>query len=198
MTLDVTLIQDKCLDFQSYVSLIGKLYAEGKTTGNEQSEDMLHYTELNLHRMRRVEKTFSGTEELINAIENYPTPLTFLVLTEGWCGDSAQIVPALNEICKLSNPKFILKLCLRDENPEIMDQFLTNGARAIPKLIALNPVGEIAFIWGPRPKTAQDLVITLKGNPETAATFKEELHKWYAKDRSKSIMAEIATLLKKS
>ncbi len=183
------------MDYDTYVSLIKELFAQGKTTGHDQSADMLTYTELNLHRMHRVEKTFVLTEKLKNAIFNYPEKLTWLVITEGWCGDSAQIVPALNEICKESNGKFTARYCLRDENPEVMDQFLTNGARAIPKLVALKNDGNVAFSWGARPATAQELVVTMKNNPETAATFKEELHKWYAKDRSKSIQDEIANVL---
>ena len=62
---------------------------------------------------------------------------TLLVLAEGWCGDAAQILPVINKIAEYSS-LIDLKVVCRDENPELMDQFLTNGSKSIPKVIIID------------------------------------------------------------
>jgi hypothetical protein len=121
----------KSIDYNSYRATIDKLFKEGKSTGPIQSEDLLHYTELNIHRMNRVEKTVQLTDALKNILSKVSSPQIWLVISEGWCGDAAQIVPVFSLIEK-QFPSIQLKLLFRDENLELMDQFLTNGSRSIP------------------------------------------------------------------
>ena len=121
-----------------------------------------------------------------------------MVLTEAWCGDSAQNLPVIAEIAKLNPEKIKLYIVLRDENPELMDKYLTNGARAIPKLIAVNEtLDKETFIWGPRPVPAQQLLLNWKNNPadKTWDDFEKELHGWYAKDKTQTIQSEFLDLL---
>jgi len=49
------------MSFQTYYNLTDQLVAEGKTTGPKQTEDLAHYTKLNLSRMKRLAKTASLT-----------------------------------------------------------------------------------------------------------------------------------------
>lgn len=160
-----------------------------------QENDMRTYIELNQHRMNRLDKKFDLAQDINQSIESLKEKIYWVVLTEHWCGDAAQILPVLAKIAEQSEGKIELKLLYRDENLELMDEFLTNGGRAIPKLIQLNDKLEIKNHWGPRPQTAQELVILLKSNPETAATYSEQLHKWYAQNKQLEIQKEIATLL---
>lgn len=160
-----------------------------------QENDMRTYIELNQHRMNRLDKKFDLAQDINQSIESLKEKIYWVVLTEHWCGDAAQILPVLAKIAEQSEGKIELKLLYRDENLELMDEFLTNGGRAIPKLIQLNDKLEIKNNWGPRPQTAQELVILLKSNPETATTYSEQLHKWYAQNKQLEIQKEIATLL---
>jgi thiol-disulfide isomerase/thioredoxin len=162
---------------------------------SNQNNELQTYIELNQHRMNRLDKKVALSPEIIQSIESLNEKIYWIVLTEHWCGDAAQILPVLNRIAEKSEGKIELKLIYRDENLELMDKFLTNGGRAIPKLIQLNNQLEIKNHWGPRPKTAQELVIHLKSNPETASTYSEQLHKWYAQDKQLEIQNEVATLL---
>ena len=41
-------------------------------------------------------------------------------------------------MAKESGENIELKIVLRDENEELMNEFLTNGSRSIPKLIVLD------------------------------------------------------------
>jgi Thioredoxin len=162
---------------------------------SNQNNELQTYIELNQHRMNRLDKRVALSPEIIESIASINEKIYWIVLTEHWCGDAAQILPVLNRIAEKSESKIELKLIYRDENLELMDKFLTNGARAIPKLIQLNDQLEIKNQWGPRPQSAQELVIHLKSNPETAASYSEQLHKWYAQNKQQEIQNEVTTLL---
>lgn len=125
------------LSYQQYRTLVSELIAEGKSTGNTQSDDLLHYSQLNETRMNRLEKTIKITEEVQSQLENVETEMIWLLISEGWCGDAAQLLPIIHKMAEVSD-KIDLKIVLRDENEALMDAFLTNGGKAIPKLIVLD------------------------------------------------------------
>lgn len=158
------------------------------------SNDLQTYIELNQQRMSRLDKKVILSPEILQSIASIKEKIYWIVLTEHWCGDAAQILPVLAKIAEKSEGKIELKLLYRDENLELMDKFLTNGGRAIPKLIQLNEELEIENHWGPRPKTAQEMVLLLKSNPETSSRYSEHLHKWYAQNKQVDIQNEVATL----
>jgi Thioredoxin len=153
------------------------------------------YINLNQRRMYRVEKTYHVPDRILEEVKKLKHKTYWLVLTEHWCGDASQILPALNKIAELSEGKIEMKLVYRDQNPELMDAYLTDGSRSIPKLIQLDEHLNATGIWGPRPTVAQNLVKQLKSNPATAATYANELHSWYAKDKQQSLEAEIVKLV---
>jgi hypothetical protein len=122
----------------------------------------------------------------------------WLILAEHWCGDAAQTLPAFQKVAGLSMGIIDMKLVYRDENPELMDAYLTGERRSIPKLIQLDAHYHVTGIWGPRPNEAQKLVKELKSNPATAATYSTELHKWYAHDKQKVLEGEIMKLVSRA
>lgn len=158
--------------------------------------DHTDYYVLNWQRSLRNEKTFQLSTTLSEILKGLTTSITWLVITEPWCGDSAQSLAALHKIAKASNGKIDLKIFYRDSDTTLIDRFLTNGARSIPKLLQLDTQGTVTDVWGPRPKPAQELVVRLKSNPDTAATYGEELHKWYAENKMITLQEEIGELLK--
>lgn len=153
------------------------------------------YINLNQRRMYRVEKTYTPSIEMMTQVKNLKHKTYWLVLTEHWCGDASQSLPALNAIAELSEGKIEMKLVYRDQNDELMNAYLTNGTRSIPKLVQLDEHFNVTGIWGPRPTIAQKMVKELKSNPATAATYANELHLWYAKDKQQNLEKEIAQLL---
>ena len=125
------------ISYQEYKGLVKDLLTENKSTGPNQSEDLTNYSLLNDKRMKRLDKTIKISEETIEEVKKVNEPQTWLLITEGWCGDAAQNLPVINKMAGL-NDHIDLKLVLRDENLELMDLFLTNGGSAIPKLIILD------------------------------------------------------------
>ncbi len=183
------------MDYQTYRALVDQLLLEGKATGDVTYD--LHYTKMNVQRMSRVDKTVSLTEEFTSVIESLKENYKFLVITEGWCGDAAQIVPVFNKIATASLGKIDLKFVLRDKNLPLIDAHLTNGGRAIPVLIILNEnADKVLATWAPRPQVLQTLLKEWKNETTEMTILAEKLHGWYAKDKTLTTQAELIEVLK--
>jgi hypothetical protein len=187
----------KTISYIDYKALVSNLLAEGKSTGPEQSEDLTNYSLLNDRRMKRLDKTIKISEETIQEFKKVSAPQTWLVITEGWCGDAAQNIPVLNKIATAVD-HIDLKVVLRDENLELMDLFLTNGGRSIPKLIALDKDNNVIDSWGPRPSVATKMVADYKEkNGALDPEFKQDLQVWYNKDKGRSVQEDFVSIATK-
>ena len=188
----------KTYTYQAYKDLVKTLLLEGKSTGPNQSEDLTNYSLLNDKRMKRLDKTIKILDDTKQFLKTIKSPQTWLVLTEGWCGDAAQNLPVIHKMAEV-NSNINLQLVLRDENLELMDLFLTNGGRSIPKLIALDEELNILYTWGPRPQTATNMVLDYKTKHGSLdAQFKQDLQIWYNKDKGESIQNDFKELINNS
>lgn len=184
---------------EAYQTMLLEYAAEGKTTGPNQAEDLIHYTKLNAQRGKRIFKTWELNAELVEKIRSTENVQTWFLLTESWCGDAANSVPIISRLAA-ENPKIDLKVLLRDSNLELMDRYLTNGGRSIPKLIALNQNFEELFVWGPRPLEAQKLYLDWKDSEGQIpySEFHLVIQKWYTDDRGRAMQEELLELISKS
>jgi hypothetical protein len=183
------------ISYSGYRSLVNNLLTEGKSTGPEQSEDLINYSRLNDRRMKRLDNTIKISEETIQEFQKVKQPQTWLVLAEGWCGDAAQSLPILNKIAS-DTASIDLKIVLRDENLDLMDLFLTNGGKSIPKLIALDKDNNVLDLWGPRPTITTKMVLAYKEkNGALDPQFKQDLQVWYNKDKGKSVQEDYVNLV---
>lgn len=188
----------KAISYTDYRVLVSNLLADGKSTGPEQSEALTNYSLLNDRRMKRLDKTIKISEETILEFQKVKEPQTWLVITEGWCGDAAQNIPVINKIAETTD-KINLKVVLRDENLELMDLFLTNGGRSIPKLIALDKDNNVIDSWGPRPTVATKMVADYKAEHGVIdAAFKQDLQVWYNKDKGLSVQEDFINIATKT
>ena len=183
--------------YADYRKTITDLIAVGKSTGHEQSEDLLNYSKLNESRLNRLEKTVAVTEDVKNDLEKLDKKYIWLVLSEGWCGDAAQILPVIYKMSEVTE-NVSLKIALRDDNDALMQHFLTNGGKAIPKLLILDAdTLEVLADWGPRPHGAKQLILDYKAaHGVVDETAKIELQKWYLHDKGVAIQNEIIALHK--
>ena len=182
--------------YLEYRNIISELILQGKSTGDEQSDDLLHYSKLNETRMNRLDKTIHVGIENLQELDSLKHQYYWLVLTEGWCGDAAQLVPIFNKISNASN-NIELKLLFRDENKPLMDLFLTNGSKSIPKLIILEKETlQVKGTWGPRPEGATKLIKSYKQQYGLIDdTAKTELQLWYLHDKGLSTQNELTKLM---
>lgn len=180
------------INYTEYQRLMKKLVLNKSTTGNDKTENLINFTLLNEKRMSRWDKKLEVPEVIQNKIKAFNSPVTWLLITESWCGDAAHIVPVINKIAEL-NPMINLRIVLRDDNEALMNQFLTNGGQAIPKLIMLDAETlEVKDTYGPRPSIATKMVLDHKAQFNMVTPeFKEELQRWYNKDKGQNVMADL-------
>ncbi|WP_350289869.1 thioredoxin family protein [uncultured Croceitalea sp.] len=186
----------KSWSYTDYREKVHQLAVRKATTGEIQSEALIDYTQLNDRRMNRWDKTLKIPVEIQEKITGLNRKLTFLVLTESWCGDASPSLPVMNKIAEL-NPNINLRIVLRDENIDLMNQFLTNDAMSIPKLIIIdNDKEEVIADWGPRPSIATKMVTDYKAEyGKLTPEFKQDLQVWYNKNKGQNILADIIDLL---
>ena len=181
--------------YEEYIGLM-----EDEARAAEQAETngkplgRLQYMKLNLQRTKRIGKVYTPSDSIRTIVEATPGPRLWMVLTEPWCGDSAQCLPYIAKIARCGG-NIDLRVLRRDENLDIMDQYLTNGTRSVPLLVAFEMDGTELFRWGPRPQPAAELFLTHKDAGHEKERILKELHRWYAKDRGCTIEEEIKSLL---
>ncbi|MFA9188995.1 thioredoxin family protein [Flavobacterium sp. FBOR7N2.3] len=183
--------------YPEYRKLVTDLLKEGKSTGEEQSEELTNYSKLNETRMNRLDKTMKISDEYSNKLKSLNNEFIWLVISEGWCGDAAQLLPIFDKMSEAAEGKIDLRIVLRDDNLDLMDHFLTNKGRAIPKLIVINKEtsGALAH-WGPRPKGAADLITNYRKEHKVFdETIKTELQLWYLHDKGMTTQAEIMDMM---
>ncbi len=188
------------LDLQAYRALIEERLAKGQTTDLMQKSAYIEYSRINLVRMARLSRTTRLLPEALEAMRAWHRPQTWLALSEGWCGDAAQILPVLQALAEAS-PVVRLGVISRAEHPTVMDAFLTNGTRSIPKVILVDEASRrVLGSWGPRPEEAQRLAMETKASlqkisdPSRRVAVAQEgakaLQLWYARDKTRSIQRE--------
>jgi len=185
----------QALSYKEYQLLTRTLLEQNKTTGPIQTEAYVNYTRLAEKRMNKWNKIGKLLPELGEKIQRVDQPMIWLVLTEAWCGDAGQSLPFMQKMVDL-NPHLQLKLLIRDEHPELMERFLTKGAKSIPKLIALNAELDVVGTWGPRPEPIQEAFLENKTSQQmSGSAFSEYMHLWYAKDKGLTMQLEFLAKL---
>jgi hypothetical protein len=162
---------------------------------NDANNPMNGYARTNLQILQRLKRSVSLADELQAAIRQSPG-MIFVILTEGYCGDSAQTFPIFGRMQEKFPEKIDIKVVLRDEHPEIAKTFFRT--RAIPMLICLDKQTLTEkFIWGSRPAPAQQMMDSLKIKGATQAEKSVALHRWYAQDKTITLQKELTELLKR-
>ncbi|MEJ7862034.1 MAG: thioredoxin family protein [Pyrinomonadaceae bacterium] len=186
---------EKSMTYRAYLDLIDALLVDGKTTGPNQSDAMFNFGKLNRQRMKRLDKTVEINESSKERAKTVERKMIWLIITEGWCGDAAQNIPIIEKIAaETSNIE--TRYILRDENLDLMDRYLTNNARSIPKLICLDAeTFEEIGAWGPRPQAAMDYFDEMKAQDLEKPQMMENLQRWYNEDKNQSLQAEFENLL---
>lgn len=187
---------ERGISYQDYRDLVKQLAEENSNSGLEKTEALANYTLLNDRRMKRWDKTIKVSEEAQQKISKFNKKVTWLIITESWCGDAAHVMPVLNKIAEL-NANIDVKIVLRDDNLELMDQFLTNGGRAIAKVIMIdNETKDVFNTYGPRPSEATNYVNKYKAeHGMLTPEFKEDLQLWYNKNKGQNVIDDVVEML---
>lgn len=187
---------EKAESYKEYREKLDILAAAVKSGDLTPTDDLLEYRLLNQQRMKRLDKSIELDESVRTKLKNLERPVVWLVLIENWCGDGAQSLPVLNKMAEAS-PNITLKIVLRDQHLLLMDQFLTDGGRSIPKLIMLDEeTNEVLGSWGPRPSLATAMVKAYKlKHGKITAELRTDLQRWYTKDKGLTIVSDLLKIL---
>ena len=148
------------------------------------------YYELNKKRMERIVNTYRVQEAQMKEFKELNYSGKLLIITEGWCGDAAQSLPV---IYRFFGENMEIKIVYRDQNEDLMNQYLTNGSKSIPIVLILNEHMEVVAHWGPRPEFGNELFHKHKKNEEAYPKEKlmEDMQMAYNKDKGEAIIEEI-------
>lgn len=182
---------DKGITFEEYIH-IAKQRLEHPT--DQKDIEYRQYYELGLQRIDRTLKKYTPDESQLKVLSSKNFDGKILIISEAWCGDASATVPALVKFFENHNE---VKIFLRDSDPTLINQFLTNGTESIPKVIILNHDFTVKNTWGPRPQYGKELLLKYKANPENYPKdqFYNDLQIYYAKNRGKDAIQEILELL---
>ena len=156
-------------------------------------ESYMEYTRLNRSRMKRWDKLLVLDDSLSSRLKKITSPQKWIIITEPWCGDAAHVIPFLVRMTEL-NELISYDIQLRDSEPFLIDSYLTNGSKSIPKLIIKDEADNDLFVWGPRPNGAADVLANMKAKNADSETIKIAIQNWYNADKGKELMTELLQL----
>lgn len=183
------------MNYEQYLAIYDEVLSGRLTTAPYDDPSFIEYARLNHARVHRWEKTLKLMPELVELIQNINEPQQWAIISEPWCGDAAPTLPFLIRLAEL-NPMITYDIHLRDEEPFLINSYLTNGTKSIPKLIVRDQNNKDLFTWGPRPKVTQDFIDELKHRNLSKDEIKAELQNWYNQNKGEALQKELLTLLK--
>ncbi len=172
-----------------------KISKINKNELDEKGKKLFEYSRLNLVRSYRIQKSYRLKSEIVDLFNGINEKQIWLVITEDWCGDSAQNLPYIyNYVRNVQNIDF--RIILRDDNLEFVDNYFNHtSSRSIPRILGFNSFGKELFRWGPRPKVANNLVQQLMKEGKERTVINEKLHLWYGRNKGKELEKEIVEIL---
>lgn len=99
-------------------------------------EDYRQQMTRNRERFDRTEAAVELSQDDVQAFASLPQPLNVLVIAEDWCGDVISNLPVLGKLAAASGGKLNVRVFLRDQNLDLIDQYLKDGKyRSIPVFV---------------------------------------------------------------
>ena len=182
------------MNFIAYQEIFQQILNDPQPPAPYQDPDYLNYVKLNWSRQQRWLKTGILNEELAAVIGSIKGEQHWTIITEPWCGDAAHSIPFLHRLSEL-NPLIKVDYQLRDSEPFLIEQYLTNGTKSIPKLIIADANSNDLAVWGPRPAECQALYTRLLKDHVEMEQKKIALQQWYNTDKGVSLQQELITIL---
>jgi hypothetical protein len=184
------------LDYEAYRRTWKEQTEESPPSGTDPSERrMHHYLNYNWERQAHVHDAYTPSDGFQSAVTSIEAPQLWMVLTEPWCGDSAFLLPVIAEAAALSDD-VTLRILLRDDNLDVMDQYLTGGSRSIPKLVGFSQEGQELFTWGPRPAPAAERFEALREQFDDKTEMIGEFLNYYEEGGWRAADEELAAAIR--
>jgi hypothetical protein len=129
------------------------------------------------------------TGEDKRAVASRREELNVLVLTEDWCGDALTNFPVLARMAE-GAPNVEMRVFLRDQNPDLMDQYLNRGLyRSIPVFVFFDSHMKEIARFVERPATVTEYM------EQKQLELRRELRARHGDEWRRAVAAEIRSLL---
>ena len=183
------------LTYEEYISQ-WKTKLEQPLKGLDRVARRYHfYSKYNDERSGRVKEAYVMNTDFRATLEAINEPQLWMIITEDWCVDSAYTLPIFYAAA-VSNSQIKIRILPRDSNLDIMDQYLTNEARSIPKLVIFTMEGQELGVWGPRPATLQAMRKEMKDAGESGNIISQKSVEWYEAGGWREVEKELNILLR--
>ena len=164
--------------------------------GAPEFEEMLATVEKNADLWAAVWRRAKVPDEHVRRVAALGGAWHLLVLSEDWCGDAVNSVPAVARLAELA-PNLDLRVLARDHNLDLMDAHLTGTSRSIPVIIILDENFEEQGWWGSRPAELQSWVLGPGREMDTEERYRH-VRGWYARDAGRATLDEIVAALERA
>jgi len=181
---------NEAVSYEEYIKEANKRIKHPK---DQQDIDYKFYYELGLQRMNRMTEKYVPNQEQLLALQEKNFNGKILIISEPWCGDASQSIPVIFKFFSKNE----VKITYSNQEPSLIDNYLTEGNKSIPVVIFLDEnFNEIAH-WGPRPKYGKELLDKYKANPDIypKETFYNDLQVYYAKNKGYDTINELLELI---
>jgi hypothetical protein len=119
-----------------------------------------------------------------------------LVLSEDWCGDSMNTLPAIARLTE-ATALIDMRIIGRDANPDLITAHLSGLSRSIPVIMVLDDDFNECGWWGPRPGSLQAWV-TESGLALPKEERYRQVRMWYARDQGQTAVHELLEIIAKA
>lgn len=186
--------------YREFLAYSKQLTEAGQTSGPDQSSHLVEYTSLNHTRMERIEKRAALNDQLKTTMDQLAHPQQWILLTETWCGDSAQNLPVIGKAAEYAGDHIQLTIVLRDRNTHLIEQYIPEFGMGIPRLLVLDEQDQLLAQWGARPQPAQAFIDKWKADPENVdkKEVQKDMQLWYAKNKHQALQDELVGLIEKA
>jgi hypothetical protein len=159
-------------------------------------EDYLAGVEKNRDLWHGVYERVRLPDDLMAEAQSLSGPWHLLALSEDWCGDAVNTLPAVARLADAAG--WDMRVMSRDENPDLMDAHLTNGrSRSIPVVIVYDEDFREIGWWGPRPGELQSWVLG-EGLAMPSPERYKVVRRWYAKDKARTTLDEVLSVFRQA
>jgi len=181
---------DEAVPYMEYLREAGERLGNPR---NQQDAEFAEYYKLGIQRMNRMWEKYIPKEEQVEALAKKNFRGKILIISEAWCGDASQVIPVVVKFFE----QFEVRISYRDQEPSLIDHFLTNGGKSIPVVLFLDEDCNVLHHWGPRPRYGTELFEKHKADPETYTKddFHNDLQIYYARNRGKDTVEELLALI---
>ena len=148
----------------------------------------------NRARMETLRRELELEPQVTGFLAALPRRVYVVAIAEDWCGDVRRHVPVLQRLAQAA-PELEVRYIAREQHPDVLARFLTNGGEAIPKFIFLSDRWVECGNWGPMPAAERILIARGKACGDVGAARALVAQSYQADPGRRVVVEELLALI---